>query len=359
VASRSPRLPSIAVIGPLVGSNRGLIPTQGEFLARKFREAGNRVVEASSARGRLVRLADVVSTILRARGSDVQCLQVYGERSFVVEDVASFLGKICGQRVVMILRGGTLPTFMDRFPSWSRRVLSRADALVTPSPYMAREVARRGYEAEIIPNVIDVSKYPYRERHEVAPRLVWMRSFYSYYNPGMAVEVLVRLREAHAAATLVMAGPDKGDLASVRALARDRGVTSAVRFPGFLDSEAKTREFAAADVYLNTNTLDNMPVSILEAAAMGLPVVATDVGGIRDFLSDGETALLTPSKDAAAMADAVLRLIREPALAHRLSVNGRALAERCSWEVVGPRFQELFASVLGEGAGRGVPAGSV
>jgi glycosyltransferase involved in cell wall biosynthesis len=351
--SSSPRLPSLAVIGPLVGKNEGLIPTQGEFLACKFREAGHAVAEASSAHGRLSRLLDVVFTILRARRTDIQCLQVYGERSFLVEDVASLLGHICGQRVVMILRGGTLPTFMDRFPHWSQRVLSRADALVTPSSYMRREVGTRGFKAEIIPNVIDISKYPYRERHEVAPRLLWMRSFYSYYNPLMAIRVLGRVKEIHPEATLVMAGPDKGELPSVRAFVHEQGLASAVRFAGFLDAGAKTREFRAADVYLNTNTLDNMPVSVLEAAAMGLPVLATDVGGLRAFLSDGETALLLPSDDHKAMADGVLRLIREPALAHALSVNGRRLAEQCSWEVVGPAFERLFASLMTARPARG------
>ena len=110
--------------------------------------------------------------------------------------------------------------------------------------------------------------------------------------------------------------------------------------------EEKIREGSSADIFLNTNRIDNTPVSVIEAGAFGLPVVATNVGGIADLVSDGETALLVPDNDDEAMAAAVLRLLTSPNLAEKLSANGRALAERFSWENVRPQWESLFASVL-------------
>jgi glycosyltransferase involved in cell wall biosynthesis len=123
------------------------------------------------------------------------------------------------------------------------------------------------------------------------------------------------------------------------------GLDGAVRFAGFLDSEGKRREFAEHDIFLNTNRVDNAPVSVLEAAAFGLPVVSTNVGGIPHLLRNGDEALLVPEGDAEALASSVRRLLDEPGLAARLSTAGREVAERSSWARVRPLWEELLAGV--------------
>ena len=77
-----------------------------------------------------------------------------------------------------------------------------------------------------------------------------------------------------------MAGKDKGLEENLRKMAEEMNLSDKIRFVGFLDSEEKLKEFADADIYINTNRIDNMPVSVLEARAFGLPVVSTDVGGL-------------------------------------------------------------------------------
>jgi glycosyltransferase involved in cell wall biosynthesis len=98
-----------------------------------------------------------------------------------------------------------------------------------------------------------------------------MRTFHPFWNPEMALRVLGRLRTRWPAASLVMAGEDRGMKAAVEAEASRLGLRDAVRFPGFLDMEGKAREGSAADVFINTNRIDNMPVAAIEAGAMGLP----------------------------------------------------------------------------------------
>ncbi len=201
-------------------------------------------------------------------------------------------------------------------------------------------------DVQVIPNIIDLDLYPYRQRTTIQPRLLWMRTFHDVYHPEMAIDVLSNVRRTHPDAMLTMAGQDKGLLEPLRTLAASEGLADAVRFPGFLDAAGKTREFSTHDVYLNTNRVDNMPVSVVEAAAYGVPVVATAVGGVPTLLEDGRTGLLVPDSDAGAMADAVRRLMTEPGLAAALSANGRRLAEASAWTSVQGQWEALFEEVL-------------
>ena len=333
----------------MVGRNPGRVTTQGQILSDLFQEAGHSVISVSGQPNRYLRLADIMATLARRRSSyDVMVLDVFGGPSFVVEDLASRLGRRFGRRIVMCLRGGAMPEFMARYPHWTRRVLKRADALITPSEFLARAIVPYGYRARVIPNVINLSAYQYRHRQVVSPRMFWMRAFESIYNPLMAIHVLARLRSTMPNASLVMAGQNKGLEAEARLLAQTLGLSEAVRFSGFLDMRGKAREGNAADIFINTNRIDNMPVGVVEACAMGLPVVATAVGGLPDLLTDGETGLLVPDSDDQAMAEAIRRLLSEPGLAGRLSANGRRLAECSSWPGVRPQWEQVFSQVMAQ-----------
>lgn len=333
----------LCFVGPLVGRHAGNATMQAEKLADLFARSGHPVRSFSSQRNPYLRLLDTVLQLIRhGRRVDVTLLEIYGGRSFVIEDVASWLARRLGHRLIMTLHGGALPEFTARYPRWSRRVLRRADLVVAPSGYLARMARTQGLPVTIIPNVIDPSVYPFRLRSHAEPRLWWMRSFHEIYNPRMALRVLARLRDRGHDATLTMCGPDKGLEPSIRSEAQAMGLADHVRFAGFLDAEGKAREGGAADIFLNTSRIDNMPVALVEAAALGLPVVSTDVGGIPDIFTNGVDALLTPTNDEAAMAEAVERVLREPELAARLSRNGRALAMQSAWEQVRPRWEQVI-----------------
>jgi glycosyltransferase involved in cell wall biosynthesis len=330
----------------MIGHTGSHVTHQGYVLSGLFGAAGYTTLAVSESLNRYARLPDISATLIRQRRDiDIALIDVYSGRAFVVADVASAISRRMGYKTILTLHGGNLPTFIQRFPNWTRRVLSRAHALVAPSEYLAGAVMPMGLAASIIPNVIDLNDYPYSHRERVRPRLFWMRSFHPLYNPALALKVAVGLRADYPDAALVMAGQDKGLQSEMESLARELGSADAVRFPGFLDKSGKAREGSTADIYLNTSRIDNMPVAILEAGAMGLPVVATRVGGLPYLLEDGDNGLLVPDDDAPAMIGAIRRLLNEPKLAKRLSTNGRALAERAAWPRVRAQWDDLFARI--------------
>ena len=339
--------PRLCFISHMVGRRPGYIPVQGQILSGLFKDAGYSVIAVSDRLSRSKRMADVVSTLVRRRNNiDVLIIDIYGGLSFVLEDVASLLGRRFDQKVVMWLHGGAMPAFMAEHPDWTRRVLSRADLIVAPSEFLARAIVPYGFQARVIPNVIDLSDYHYRHRQALSPRLFWMRSIEPLYNPELAIRVLARLRSTMPEASLVLAGPDKGLVAELRQLVEELGLNGAVRFAGFLDRKGKAREGDQADIFLNTSRVDNMPVAIVEACAMGLPVVTTAVGGIPDLLADNQTGLLVPDNNEDATVEAINRLLGDPDLAGRLSANGRQLAESSSWVPVRLQWEQVFAQVM-------------
>jgi glycosyltransferase involved in cell wall biosynthesis len=256
-------------------------------------------------------------------------------------DLTSRMAAWLGKPVVMWLHGGALPEFSAKHPDRVRAVLARGACIVSPSPYLAHWAGELGFPAQVIPNLLQET-YPFRLRSHVYPRLLWMRTFHDLYHPEMAVEVLARLRRRYPDASLTMAGQDRGLQQRVREYSASFNLNGSLRLPGFLSSAEKAAAFASHDIYLNTNRVDNTPVSLIEAASAGLPVVATRVGGIPYLLEDHRQALLVADGDSDAMAGAVEHLLEDPDLAARLSQSGYELAEQSRWDNVRARWLSLF-----------------
>jgi glycosyltransferase involved in cell wall biosynthesis len=141
-------------------------------------------------------------------------------------------------------------------------------------------------------------------------------------------------------------GPER---AALERLAAELGLHGAVHFAGRIDNADIGPLYASADVMLNPSTADNMPISILEALASGVPVVSTAAGGIPDLVEDGRTALLVPVGDDAAMADAAQRVLTEPELAAQLREAGAAEAARYAWPRVREQWRAAYWRALGQG----------
>ena len=338
---------ALCFVGNMLGRNAGYVTTQGQVVADLFASEGYKVISVSSKINRVARLSDIIFTLLRNLPTlDVVLLETYSGLSFIIVDVTGILCKLFKVPLIMILHGGNLSEFVRKHPRWTRRVLNRATVLVAPSEFLAKRFGDLGYRIPIIPNIIDLDSYPYRERGRISPNLIWMRSFHEIYNPEMAVKVLAKLQVTHPDATLTMAGTDKGLEENTKKLVEELQLENSVRFAGFLDLDKKLKEFDGSDIYINTNRIDNMPVSVVEARALGLPVVATNVGGLPYLIEHGTNGFLVPDEDVDAMAACIRMLLDRPELTRKISRNGRTLAERSAWTSVRPVWEKLIGEVI-------------
>ena len=252
-----------------------------------------------------------------------------------------------GVPVIVNYRGGLADEFLASAPRHVRRALAGAALRITPSAFLLRVFAKHGLSAEVIPNIIDLSRFACRPLRAAgdAPHLIVTRNLEAIYDIGTAIRAfaLVRANKPGARLTVAGTGPQRAEL---QALAATLGVADAVHFAGRIANADIAALYADADIALNPSTADNMPISILEALATGVPVVSTCAGGIPDLVTHEQTALLVAVGDPAAMADAALRILADHELAQRLHDNGSEHVARFAW----PNLRALWQTAYRQAA---------
>src|SRR5690606_944714 len=242
-----------------------------------------------------------------------------------------------------ILRGGNLPHRLQHSPKLSKRIFQHAAQNIAPSLYLKEAFEAKGYtNVTYIPNSIQLTNYPLTSRRFDEPKLFWVRSFASLYHPQLAVRVLKALRDRGINAQLCMVGPDSdGSLAEVKDLAKSLSVP--VSFTGKLTKAEWTTLSKDYNVFINTTNFDNTPVSVIEAMALGLPVVSTNVGGMPYLISHNVDGLLVPPKDVEAMVNAILQLFEDASKGEKLIINARNKVEGFDWEIVKGLWREVLS----------------
>ncbi|PHV29225.1 capsular biosynthesis protein [Janthinobacterium sp. BJB426] len=263
---------------------------------------------------------------------------------------ALWIASLKGKPALLNYRGGEAAVFFARAPRLVAFSLRRASAIVVPSAYLAGVFEQYGHTAHIVPNVVDLQRFtrvtPAAPRAPAAdgPCILVARHLESLYDNASAVRAFAIVREAFPAARLVLAGGGPQRAALTR-LARSLGVKDAVRFAGPVDNAAMPALYQASDIVLNPSLADNMPNSVLEALACGVPVVSTNVGGIPVLLQDGVTALLVPPGNPAAMAQTILSLLRDPPRTQALVDAGLAHAATFGWPGIAPRLAAHYRRI--------------
>lgn len=247
--------------------------------------------------------------------------------------------------VIVNYRGGEAREYLGASARWVKPSLARASQLVVPSGFLRQVFSEFGVAAAVIPNVIDLEMfYPAAaQSHDNAFTLVITRNLEPIYGLDTAIHALALARETVPTLHLKIAGsgPQQAEL---QRLVEQLGLGDAVAFLGRLERQQVVDLYHGADAMLNPSRVDNMPNSVLEALACGLPVISTDVGGVPYIVEDGQTALLVPRDDAGAMASAILKLFTDTTLRSALQERGRHAVAQYAWDEVRPLWLSLYNS---------------
>ncbi|MBP9793342.1 MAG: glycosyltransferase family 4 protein [Flavobacterium sp.] len=315
-------------------SSKGLNVTTIDTLSKQIADEGFAVVTSSSKKNQLLRLFDMLLSVIVNRKADYVLIDTYSTSAFWYAFFTSQLCRLLKMKYLPILHGGNLPSRIESSPIPSKMIFKNAYINVAPSEYLLFAFENKGYKNLIhIPNTIETEQYPFTLRKNIKPNLLWVRAFASIYNPKMAVDVLYRLKQKFPEATLTMVGPDKdGSLIATEKYANSLHLN--VNFTGRLSKKEWILLSSNCDVFINTTHFDNLPVSVIEAMCLGLPVVSTNVGGLPYLLNDGLTGLLVNPDDTNAMVKAIETLVTNTQLYTELAQNAKEKAQSFDWQLV-------------------------
>jgi glycosyltransferase involved in cell wall biosynthesis len=250
--------------------------------------------------------------------------------------------------VIVHYHGGEAGRFLSREIAWVRPTLRRARHVVVPSGYLAHVFAVHGVPTRVVPNVVDLQAFRPAPTLPARPHVIVTRNLEPIYDIETALRAfaIVVRRFPDARLTVAGSGPERERLL---ALADELALDDHVRFTGRVDNAELPPLYRSASIVVNPSRADNMPVSLLEAFASGVPVVSTNVGGVPYMAQDQVTAMLVPAAQPQAMADAMLRVLNEPSLASRLREAGLEAASAYAWSCVRPLLFAIYAEVCAPG----------
>lgn len=323
-------------------SQHGLNKTTIETLGPDLEKEGFEVVYASDKKQFAFRFLAMVKACFFSRSVDFILIDTYSTTAFWYALACSQIARFRRIKYIPILHGGNLPSRLQQQPKISRIIFKNAYQNVAPSNYLKAAFESEGYtNITYIPNAIPLQHYIFKQRDVFQPKLLWVRAFATIYNPQMAVLVYAALKKKYPNASLTMVGPDKdGSLEQTKQLVESLGVE--VTFTGQLAKEAWWNLAAEHDIFINTTHFDNTPVSLIEAMALGLPIVTTNVGGIPYLVEHENQAILVDDNDVEAMVCSIIKLIENQYDTKNRVLNAKELVASFDWQKVKQSWKSLL-----------------
>jgi glycosyltransferase involved in cell wall biosynthesis len=252
---------------------------------------------------------------------------------------ALFFAKLYGKKIILNYRDGQAEDHLRNWPS-ALSTIRRMDCVVAPSGYLVDIFARFDIPARSIFNMIEMTDFRYRARGRLRPLFLHNRILEPIYNIECTLRAfkIVQQRFPEARLTLAHDGPSRAHLEE---FARQLSLANTT-FIGRVPHQDMPDLYDANDIYLTSPDFDCMPGSLLECFASGLPVIATATGGIPYIAENERTALLIPTGDHEAMAEAAFRLLEDEKLVARLTTSGFEECKRYSPLVVQKQWLALY-----------------
>lgn len=286
-------------------------------------------------------IAYAISLAARTRRYDVLHVFSASYWSFLLGPLPALLsGRLYGRPTLLNYRSGEA---LDHLTHWrsARWGVRKASKVVVPSGYLVGVFGQFGIPAQSIPNFVDVARFRFRERSPLRPVFLSNRNFDALYNVSCTLRAFAAIQARIPEAELLVVG-DGAQRALLHELAQSLGLRNTT-FVGRVRPEQMADYYDRADLYLNSPDIDNMPTSIIEAFAAGLPVVTTNAGGIPFIVRPGENGRMVAMNDDAALAREALALLADPQGTLEMTRRARAECEaRYVWPAVQAQWEALY-----------------
>lgn len=296
----------------------------------------------------LTTAAYCAALLARVRKFDVVHIFSASYFSFLLAPTPAILAsKLYGKRCLLNYRSGRAEDHMKRWRRSAIPTIRLVDEIVVPSGYLVEVFGQFGFHARSIFNFVDTSRFRFRSRRPLRPHFFSNRNFEPLYNVACTLRAFSLVQKRFPDASLTLAG-DGTERAELERLARELGLHN-TKFIGLVPNTQMPELYDAADIYLNSPDTDNMPGSIIESYAAGLPVVTTNAGGIPFIVKDAQTGMMVERGDYKAMAERAILLLEDEKLASQISSRAREECSKYQWESVRREWLKLYEDVARKG----------
>ena len=277
----------------------------------------------------------------------IDIVQIFssGTTSYIISTLpALFAAKLFGKKTILNYHTGEAEEHLKNWKLTAKPTMKWFDKIVVPSDFLVNVFDKYDLVAEAVANFIETEKYIFRERNPLKPVFLANRNFEKHYQVGDVLRAFQIIQKTFSEAEIMVAGSGSEEN-SLKKLAENLDLKN-IQFVGKIEQIAMPKLYDAADIYLNSSIVDNMPLSIIEAFTCGLPVVSTNPGGISFMIKNGETGLLVETNDYEALAREAMKLLENNALAQSIISNAQSETHKYNWENVKDKWLECYRKIV-------------
>lgn len=259
---------------------------------------------------------------------DIVHVNMASDVSFYRKSVFIRTASACGKKIVIHQHGGNFPEFYEKELREAgrrhvKKILSMGDAFLVLGTawkdFFGEIIGRE--KITVLPDAIQIPKR--QEKRYGVHKILFLGRLCREKGIGELLSVILKLRRRYPDVQLFLGGIWEDENLKKQALSMRECVTDL----GWISGGSKCKILQECDIFVMPSYFEGQSVSILEAMANACGIVASDTGGIPDMIVDGETGLLVPPRDAAALEESICRLLEDDGLCRRLGENARQKAE--------------------------------
>lgn len=266
-----------------------------------------------------------------------------GTTSYIISTLPPlFVSKLFRKKTILNYHTGEAEEHLKNWKLTAKPTMKWFDKLVVPSQFLVDIFAKYELKAEAIYNFVDTDKFKFKNRNKLRPIFLSNRNFEAYYNVSCVIRAFAEITKVFPEAQLIIAGFGSEET-KLKILVTDLEQKN-VEFVGKIPNDEMPELYNSADIYLNASTVDNMPLSLIEAFAAGIPVVSSNAGGIPYLIDHEKNGLLVEMNDYRSLANEAIRLLNDNDLAQNIIKAARLESEKYEWQKVKKDWLDFYTN---------------